>query len=299
MNTKTESIQLLIVAGVLVNKSREVLLLKRRKDLARASGKWELPSGQVQFGKEPLDELKRLVHEQTGIQVVVGKLLASSSFVSETSQKHVIIFYNMLNFMANETITAPVLTDKHDEYAWVKYTELQHFELEKNLAKINKKFQLQLAEVFDELEDGDRKTTVSKLIIYCDGGSRGNPGPSASGFVILDDEKAVLEEGGDYLGVTTNNQAEYFAVKLALLAARGYHPELIVFRLDSLLVVNQLKGIFKVKNNDLWPIYEAIKQLATEFKSVVFEHVPREQNTLADDKVNEILDSHQNSTDNE
>lgn len=130
------------------------------------------------------------------------------------------------------------------------------------------------------------------LIIYTDGGSRGNPGPSASGFVIMDSKEQILGEGGEYLGVTTNNQAEYQAVRLALESALKYHPKNIEFRIDSLLVVNQMNGVYKIKNRDLWPIHSAIKELVKEISgSVKFIHIRREFNTLADQKVNEVLDA--------
>jgi ribonuclease HI len=131
-----------------------------------------------------------------------------------------------------------------------------------------------------------------KVIINADGGSRGNPGPSASGFVIQDETgEVVLEAGGKFLGVTTNNQAEYRAVLFALERAKELEVEEITCRLDSLLVVNQMKGIFKVKNKDLWPIYEQIKKLCTEFKSVEFQHVLREFNKLADAEANRLMDA--------
>lgn len=129
------------------------------------------------------------------------------------------------------------------------------------------------------------------LLVYTDGGSRGNPGPSASGYVIMDSEGEILEEGGEYLGVTTNNQAEYQAVKLALERAEKFSPKHIVFKIDSLLVVNQINGKYKVKNRDLWPIHDAIKALMKKYESVEFIHVRREYNKLADAKVNEVLDS--------
>ncbi|MEX0749128.1 MAG: ribonuclease HI family protein [Candidatus Saccharimonadales bacterium] len=132
---------------------------------------------------------------------------------------------------------------------------------------------------------------TTKLRIYSDGGSRGNPGPSASGFVILtENEDKLLEQGGQYLGITTNNQAEYQAVKHALEAARKFKPTAIDFCMDSLLVANQLNGIFKVKNKELWPVYNSIKVLAEEIGNVTFRHVYREHNTLADEQVNIILD---------
>lgn len=131
-----------------------------------------------------------------------------------------------------------------------------------------------------------------KVIINGDGGSRGNPGPSASGFVIQDGTgKTVLETGGQFLGITTNNQAEYRAVLFALERAHELGVEEIEFRLDSLLVVNQMNGVFKVKNKDLWPIYEEIKKLCTSFKKVTFIHVLREFNKLADAEANRIMDA--------
>ena len=126
--------------------------------------------------------------------------------------------------------------------------------------------------------------------VFTDGGSRGNPGPSASGFVILDMEDNVLVDKGLYLGITTNNQAEYTALKLALEECLKMGILEADVYLDSLLVVNQMKGIFKVKNRDLWPIHDAIKQLAKQFKKISFSHVPREFNKLADAAVNRALD---------
>jgi ribonuclease HI len=126
--------------------------------------------------------------------------------------------------------------------------------------------------------------------IFTDGGSRGNPGPSASGFVILDMEDNVLVDKGAYLGITTNNQAEYTALKLALEECLKMGIVEADVYLDSLLVVNQMKGIFKVKNRDLWPIHDNIKQLAKKFKKISYSHVPREFNKLADAAVNRALD---------
>jgi len=130
----------------------------------------------------------------------------------------------------------------------------------------------------------------SVIKIFTDGGSRGNPGPSASGYVILDAQDNILEEGGEYLGITTNNQAEWRAVKLALEKANKYNPETVEFYLDSQLVANQVNGIYKMKNQQLKPIFEAVKKLIGTFPKITFEHVYREQNKLADAQVNIILD---------
>src|SRR5690606_24985818 len=123
-------------------------------------------------------------------------------------------------------------------------------------------------------------------------GSRGNPGHSAAGFVILDIAGQVLYEGGEYLGITTNNQAEYHGVRLGLEKALEMGVRQIDFRVDSMLVVNQMKGIYQIKNRDLWPINERIKELVHQFDKVTFSHVRREFNRHADGMVNKVLDAH-------
>ncbi len=132
---------------------------------------------------------------------------------------------------------------------------------------------------------------IDKVHLYTDGGSRGNPGPSASGFVVINPTtNTVLVDKGIYLGITTNNQAEYLALKYGLEATKEMGVREVACYLDSMLVVNQMKGIFKVSNRDLWPVHESIKQLVESFKKVTFTHIPRERNTLADAAVNRALD---------
>lgn len=131
----------------------------------------------------------------------------------------------------------------------------------------------------------------TQIKLFGDGGSRGNPGPSAAGFVLLDMNDNVLLKSGVYLGVTTNNQAEYQSLKLGLDEAFKYGAREVAVHMDSMLVVNQMKGIFKVKNRDLWPIHQSIVESAKRFKKVTYTHVPREFNKLADSEVNQVLDA--------
>ncbi|MDL2341465.1 MAG: reverse transcriptase-like protein [Patescibacteria group bacterium] len=155
----------------------------------------------------------------------------------------------------------------------------------------------QLAAAIDNLVEAQTDTPLpaaiprqDKVKVYADGGSRGNPGPSASGFVILDMDDTVLMEQGVYLGITTNNQAEYTALKLALEACKKMDAHEVFVHMDSLLVVNQMKGVFKIRNRELWPIHQAIKELAKSFQHIDYVHVPRELNKLADAAVNRAMD---------
>lgn len=139
--------------------------------------------------------------------------------------------------------------------------------------------------------DVEKTTSVKKIKLFTDGGSRGNPGPSAGAYVIFDSEDKILKSNGIYLGKATNNQAEYQAVKQGLLVAEEIGASNIHVYIDSLLIVNQIKGEYKIKNPDLLPLYESIKDIMTRFERVSFTHIPREMNKLADAKVNEILDA--------
>jgi ribonuclease HI len=150
--------------------------------------------------------------------------------------------------------------------------------------------------ITDAEEPADKPKSIGEHVtLYADGGSRGNPGPSACGYVLLDDQDTVLVDKGVYLGITTNNQAEYQGLKSGLEEARRMGAREVDVRLDSLLVVNQMRGVFKVKNRDLWPIHQSIKELVTGFRKVTFTHVPRELNRLADAAVNRALDEAKNN----
>lgn len=132
---------------------------------------------------------------------------------------------------------------------------------------------------------------MSAIVIYTDGGARGNPGPAGAGVVILNDGEVVAEVK-KYLGpVQTNNWAEYEAVVLALGKAKslGLTGD-IEFRLDSKLVVEQLMGNWKIKEPSLKPQVARVKALLADFGTVHFGYVPREENAEADRLVNEAID---------
>jgi ribonuclease HI len=146
--------------------------------------------------------------------------------------------------------------------------------------------------LFEQQQEKPKNVSViTRAKLFTDGGSRGNPGPSALGWVIYDMQDEVIKKDGYYLGITTNNQAEYQALKVGLEEAKKLGIRELEVYMDSLLVVNQMKGIFKVKNRDLWPIHGAAKDLTEQFKQVTFTHVPRELNKMADTMVNECLDA--------
>lgn len=130
-----------------------------------------------------------------------------------------------------------------------------------------------------------------KAKLYADGGSRGNPGPAASGAVLYGEDGTLLAEIGEYLGRTTNNVAEWNGLRAGLERARELGVSEIVIRLDSELVVRQVTGIYRVKHPALIPLAARVKSLLRGFAKVDIAHVPRKQNAAADALVNRVLDA--------
>jgi ribonuclease HI len=133
-----------------------------------------------------------------------------------------------------------------------------------------------------------------EVTIYCDGGARGNPGPAAIGAVVFDastDPPTLLASVSDYIGVATNNVAEYRALLAGLDAAAPLHAHTIRVRADSQLMIKQLRGEYRVKHENLKPLYSEARALLAAYEVVDLQHVPRAQNVEADALVNAALDA--------
>ena len=133
-----------------------------------------------------------------------------------------------------------------------------------------------------------------KIIAHIDGGSRGNPGPAAAGFVLNDSNGTQLQANGYVLGRTTNNVAEYTGFVKALEAARSFNPEQLVVFSYSELLVKQINGQYRVKSNLIKPLYEQAVSLLGGFKNWKVRHITRDKNKQADSLVNEALDAGHN-----
>jgi ribonuclease HI len=135
-----------------------------------------------------------------------------------------------------------------------------------------------------------------KLVIYADGGARGNPGPAGIGIIIADDKGATIKKYSEYLGGKTNNEAEYEAIIFALKKVKALYGKEkikkmdIEVRSDSELVINQLNHKFKIEEGNLQKLFIKIWNTLIDFGKVKFVHVPREENREADRLVNECLD---------
>lgn len=136
-------------------------------------------------------------------------------------------------------------------------------------------------------------TEGERLILRTDGASRGNPGHAAAGVVVEREDGTLKARGKTYLGVMTNNQAEYRALILGLRAVARYSPREVCVYMDSELVVKQMLGEYKVRDETLRPLYDEARELAGALPRISFAHVPRGKNALADKLANEALDERQ------
>src|SRR5665811_1184227 len=134
-----------------------------------------------------------------------------------------------------------------------------------------------------------KNSVYSMVEIYTDGGSRGNPGHAAIGFLIYGQEKKILEQYSEYIGIKTNNYTEYYAIVKALAAARKYNPQEVVIYTDSNLAYNQISGFWKIKDEEIKKMVSQINKEITNFKIFKILHIPREKNKEADRLVNIAL----------
>ena len=131
---------------------------------------------------------------------------------------------------------------------------------------------------------------TGRLVIYCDGGARGNPGPAAFGYVILDDGREV-DARGEFLGETTNNVAEYRGLIAAARRVAALSPENAIFRVDSELLQRQVTGRYRVRAAHLKPLHAELMAVLRTLSDWRVEHVRRHNNLRADEMANRAMDA--------
>lgn len=284
-----------IAVRALITDDQKTLFVRRASGRATILGKYELPGGKLEYGEQPEDALQRHVSTELGLTVRSAQLFDVLTYIDHDDRDMQYVFILYLVSVDNPA-TKPTLSQNYDHYLWKQMSSIQQDTLTESTKLLLGISQQQVSHVAEQQLIGSnvvKKTDdLQHVIIYSDGGSRGNPGPSASGFVIMNQREHVIHEGGMYLGITTNNQAEYHGVRLGLEKALTLDARIVECRIDSMLVVNQLNGVYVIKNRELWPIHERIQELVTHFDKVTFTHVKREFNQLADGMVNKILNAH-------
>lgn len=278
----------------IINEGGKALVLRRANGRPTILGKYELPGGKLAYNEQPEDALRRYLHDDAGIHIKSAQLFDVVTYIDHDDRG---IQYAVIVFLVTPTAeNRPIkLSGNYSKYKWHAMSNVQQSELT-DLTQLLLGI-VQQEEITDQtlkvVRANDVKTASSDTItVFTDGGSRGNPGPSAAGYVIINSKQEVIAEGGEYLGITTNNQAEYHGVRIGLEKALELKYKRVDFKIDSMLVVNQMRGFYKIKNRELWPINERIRGLMMKFQKVTFTHVSREFNQLADGMVNKTLDAH-------
>lgn len=277
----------------IINEDGKALLLKRNNGRPTILGKYELPGGKLAYGEQPEDALRRYLHDDAGLHVHAAQLFDAVTYIDYDDRA---IQYGVIVYLVT---LAPQrhpmkLSGNYSKYKWSAMSGVQQSELTdltQLLLGIIEQEELTDKTISKTQLNDVNKSSENSVTIFSDGGSRGNPGPSAAGFVILNNQQEVIAEGGEYLGITTNNQAEYQGVRIGLEKAIEMGFKKVDFKIDSMLVVNQMKGHYKIKNRELWPIHERIRILMENFDRVTFTHVNRQFNQLADGMVNKTLDA--------
>lgn len=142
------------------------------------------------------------------------------------------------------------------------------------------------------VEFGSLNKWPASVIINTDGASRGNPGPASLGITVQSEKGEMIYELGENLGIQTNNFAEYTAVKKALELAVMQKVQQLTLRSDSEFLIKQMKGEYKVKSENIRPLFQECVTLKNKIQKVHFEHVRRENNKRADELANMSLDGH-------
>jgi len=278
----------------IINNGGKALILRRANGRPTILNKYELPGGKLAYNEQPEDALRRYLHDDMGMHIQSTQLFDAVTYIDHDDRgiQYAVIVYLVTPVNDGRPIK---LSGNYNKYQWHSMSDFQQLELT-DLTQLLLGI-IQQAEITDKTFktvklSGAKNTSDGAVTIFTDGGSRGNPGPSAAGYIIVDASREVIAQGGEYLGITTNNQAEYQGVRFALEKAIELKLTRVDFKIDSMLVVNQMKGIYKIKNRELWPVHERIRELMTQFDKVTFTHVRREFNQLADGMVNKTLDAH-------
>lgn len=270
------------VVGI-VQQEREVLIMKKAQGRLDGAPMWELPTGKIKFGEQPEEAIDRTLEEYLGIELTKQtKLHDVVTFMAPQGSSQLSNLYIIYSVTLNPE-TKLKAQERYSAYKFIKPEEIGNYRID------------EASVIVLEMEgrvasNTNYKEVANSATVYVDGSSRGNPGPSGIGYKIMGENGQVLAEGGEFIGFATARVAEYYALKKGCEQALALGLKSVRFVSDNLMLVNQMKGIYKVKNHDLVPIYDDIQQMLSQFEACAFMHVTREQNMAADSQANSAID---------
>ena len=271
------------VVGIIRN-SEGVLVLKRSRGRSEAPVFWELPTGKIKFGEQPEEAMARSLTEYTGLSAESVKLRDVITFLAPEGSSQLSNLYIVYELGVKGEMK-PNPKDRYTAYKYVKDFANSNVRLVEASRMV-----IEIVEEKSVSEYTSPRETANSVVINVDGASRGNPGPSGIGYCIHDSNGQIVERGGEFIGFATSRVAEYYAMRKGVDRAIELGYKTVRFISDSLMVVNQLTGIFTVKNSDILPIYQDILGKLGKFEAVSFSHVPRSKNVIADVEANAAID---------
>ena len=277
-------------------KDGNVLLLKRAGGRIEGGVNFELPTGKINFGEQPDEAMARIIYENTGSQALVLRLSDVVTFTNlqdASEQGNLFIVYEV----DLQSLSLKITTERYSAYKWTSAEEMSSMILDEASSIVlqitaSKVTQLASRVISVNGQDTSQSLTGDVATIYTDGGSRGNPGPSGLGYYIVGADGHELKRGGEFLGFSTSRLAEYYGLKEGLEQAIDLGLKRVNFKSDSLMLVNQMNGVYKVKNKDLMQVHMDVLKLLEKLDMYSFTHIPREQNVEADTEVNKVIDFH-------
>ena len=271
------------VVGLIKNEDG-VLVFKRNRGRSESPVFWELPTGKIKFGEQPEEAMARSLSEYTGLTATSLRLKDVITFLAPEGSSQLSNLYIVYELGIDNGVK-PNPRDRYTAYKFIKDFNNSNVKLNETTMSVI------------EIEEGkvasnrvSSRDTANSVTINVDGASRGNPGPSGIGYCIHDEAGKIIEKGGEFIGFATSRLAEYHAMRKGIERAIELGYKTARFISDSLMVVNQLNGIFSVKNQDIISIYNDIESKLDYFDAVSFTHVPRSQNAIADSEANAAID---------
>ena len=276
-------------------KDDEALLLKRAGGrIDGGTPHFELPQGKIIFGEQPEEAMTRVIYENLGAQAASVQLVDAVTFTNlegASELGNLYIVYEIKIASGSVKIT----NERYSAYKWIKVSEIGSFALEEASLMVLQitatKAGVPASRIMQSGENAQVLPASDFATIYTDGGSRGNPGPSGLGYYIIGPDGKELKRGGEFLGFSSSRLAEYYGLKEGLEQAIELGLKKVHFKSDSLMMVNQMNGVYKVKNQDLLQVHADVLKLLENLEAYSFTHVSRSMNVEADAEVNKVIDA--------
>lgn len=270
----------------IIKQGDNFLFLKRAQGRAIEEPTWELLTNKIQFGEQPEEAMLRALFEFLGVHATKVTLKDVITFIAPEGASQLSNLYIVYEIILGENERL-VPMERYSAYKYVNPDELAKLKVDEASLSV-----IDIENGRDSYEDIPYQAAANGATVYVDGSSRGNPGAAGIGYYIVGPDGQIMEHGGEFIGFASSREAEYRAMKLGIERAKALGLKTVRFVGDNLMVINQLNGIYEIKNNDLLPIYKDIQEMLKDFEAVAFVHVKRSQNQHADREANLAVDRH-------